>query len=361
MRVIRSRNVNGLFVEGLQHLGSVGESGDSRAGRVIVAPTPVMSVYERPMERVLLDAKRDANPFFHLMEGLWMLAGRDDAAFLDNYVKDFGSRFAENGVIHGAYGKRWRTSLGFDQLDEIVRRLRADPTDRQCVLQMWDATQSIEDAHQTYAGGDDLQGSWKDRPCNTHCYFRVRTDRETDLGGPVSQVVLDMTILCRSNDIVWGAYGANAVHMSMLMEYVAGRVGVGVGTMYQLSNNYHAYVDMLDKIGDPEDLDGNDPYDDGVVHSIAMAHDWESWDSDLHKFMSWHDWLWSQTSEFTDISVGVHNRAENSWFSNVAVPVVQTAWHWRRKDHHAAVLCSRDIEAPDWSLACREWIDRRIE
>jgi thymidylate synthase len=314
---------------------------------------------------VLLDSKRDANPFFHLMEGLWMLAGRDDSAFLDNYVRDFGSRFAENGVVHGAYGKRWRTALGFDQLEEIVRRLRKDPTDRQCVLQMWDATLAHA-AEDIAFGSEDLIGgqAWKDRPCNTHCYFRVRLEQPQErdaAGGAEPFPVLDMTICCRSNDIVWGAYGANAVHMSMLMEYVAGRVGVGIGTMYQLSNNYHAYVDMLDKIGDPEDLDGSDPYDDGVVHSVAMAENWATWDRDLHKFMVWHDWLWSQTSEYTDVSIGVHNWPENSWFSEVAANVVRAMWHWRRKDYHAAILCAKDIKAPDWSLACREWLFRRMD
>jgi thymidylate synthase len=55
--------------------------------------------------------------------------------------------------------------------------------------------------------------------------------------------VLDLTVLCRSNDVVWGAYGANAVHFSVLQEYLAGRIGVDVGVMYQFSNNYHGYVD----------------------------------------------------------------------------------------------------------------------
>ena len=357
MHVIRSRNVNGLFVEGLQHLASVGEHGDSRAGRVVTAPWPVMSVYESPQERVLLDSRRDANPFFHLMEGLWMLAGRDDAAFLDNYVKDFGSRFAENGIVHGAYGKRWRTSLGFDQLDEIVCRLRADPTDRQCVLQMWDASDQTNQCLECgWKGSDDLIGSWKDRPCNTHCYFRIRemaTALVQDYAKVQSGPVLDMTICCRSNDIVWGAYGANAVHMSMLMEYVAGRVGVGVGTMYQLSNNYHGYVDMLDKIGDPDGLDGSDPYEDGVVRSVAMADDWESWDDDLTQFMAWHE----------NIGVDALHSAsfKNKWFMDVAAPIAATNWLWKRKQHEDAMQQVRKIAAPDWRTACQEWLNRRID
>ena len=41
---------------------------------------------------------------------------------------------------------------------------------------------------------------------------------------------LQMTVHCRSNDIIWGTYGANAVHFSILQEYVAARIGVDLGT-----------------------------------------------------------------------------------------------------------------------------------
>jgi thymidylate synthase len=378
MQVIKARNVNTLFLSGLELLGEIGEPSDSRAGRVIVAPTPVMSIYNQPCERVLFDAKRDANPFFHLMEGLWMLAGRQDTAFLNNYVKDFGSRFGEiiqprmaddvynsRGVIHGAYGHRWRHTFGFDQLDEIVGRLRKDPTDRQCVLQMWDASQ-YEEYHGVQGeyvyGSDDLNGSWKDRPCNTHCYFRVQETTRAlvqDYAVTPSGPVLDMTILCRSNDIVWGAYGANAVHMSMLLEYVAGRVGVGVGMMYQLSNNYHGYVRELDRIGDPRDLDGSDPYDDGIVHSVTMAEEnWEAWDRDLLLFMQWHDHLWTLDKDSMDIDTPDGFR--NLWFHVVAGKVAQVNWLWKQKRSQEALSLTYQIEAPDWQLACREWISRRL-
>ena len=230
MIVLAGTNVNDLYTQGITLIQENGKPDKSRAGDVLVMPCPVMSVYEKPMERVLFDQRRDANPFFHLFEGLWMLSGSNDVDPLTHYVKDF-SRFAEDdGVIHGAYGYRWRTEFGFNQLDVIVQKLRTNPQDRQAVLQMWDCSMC-----------DDLTLDWKDRPCNTHCYFRAR-DGE-----------LDMTIMCRSNDIIWGAYGANAVHFSMLLEYMAGRIGIRVGKMYQFSNNYHAYVNMLEKVGTPKD------------------------------------------------------------------------------------------------------------
>lgn len=258
MHVLRVRNVCEALPAGLEYLLREGRREESRAAPVLVAPQPVTTVYERPTERVLFSAVRDANPFFHLAESLWMLAGRNDAALLNNFVADFGARFAESasgepnaeddGRVHGAYGHRWRSALGFDQLDAVVERLRNNPGDRQCVIQMWDCTPWTFDLETV--GCDDLRGDWRDRPCNTHVYLRVRQDLFPPSMGTEQEwrPVLDLTVCCRSNDVVWGAYGANAVHFSVLQEYLAARVGVGVGRMYQVSNNYHAYESELARL-----------------------------------------------------------------------------------------------------------------
>lgn len=239
---------------GLELLLSEGVAEDSRAGRVIVAPWPVTTAYTHPRERVLFSAIRDANPFFHLVEALWMIAGRSDAGLLNLFVRDFGDRYAEpGGDIHGAYGHRWRGHFWrdnhvvppgaapgrhIDQLDEAVRILKEDPTSRQVVIAMWDPTIDL--------GVPGL----KDRPCNTHIYLRVRMTEAMVSGDQMTGAgpVLDLTVMCRSNDIIWGAYGANAVHFSVLQEYLAARIGVDVGTFYQVSNNFHAYEKELHRL-----------------------------------------------------------------------------------------------------------------
>ena len=50
-----------------------------------------------------------------------------------------------------------------------------------------------------------------------------------------------MTVCNRSNDMLWGAYGANAVHMSMLQEYLASRLEIAVGEYTQISDSFHVY------------------------------------------------------------------------------------------------------------------------
>src|ERR1700676_933861 len=109
MHVIKVRNVGQALPLGIDYLLTHGCREESRAGPVIVAPEPVSTVYARPQERVLFSAARNANCFFHIFEALWLLAGRNDAVWLDQFVHDFLSRFAESdGRLHGSYGHRWR-------------------------------------------------------------------------------------------------------------------------------------------------------------------------------------------------------------------------------------------------------------
>ena len=228
---IRARNVQQAYARGLSLLRREGVLTDTRNGPAWVHPEPVMMVYERPRERVLIDPVRNANPFFHLMESIWMLAGRRDVKSIGRYIGSL-KKYSDDGVIYnGAYGHRWREHFGIDQIVEIVEKLRKNPLDRRIVLQMWDAEQ-------------DLLSDSLDIPCNNLCYFRARRE-------PAWGMVLDMTVVCRSNDAIWGAYGANAVHFSVLQEFVAAAAGMRMGMMWQLSNNLHAYVDMANKVGEP--------------------------------------------------------------------------------------------------------------
>lgn len=350
MKVLRARNVCDLLPLGLDLLAHEGAREDSRAGPVVVYPTPVTSVYEQPTERVLRSARRDANPFFHLFEALWMLAGRNNATSLNRYVRDFGERFAEyDGRIHGAYGSRWRRALGHDQLNVVVDKLQKNPYDRQCVIQMWDA-------RAPGIGSDDLLGDWKDRPCNTHVYLRVRELNTHDRITSSDERVLDLTVLCRSNDIVMGAYGANAVHFSFLQEYLAGRIGVGVGVMYQVSNNYHGYVRDLDRIGDPRAmLEEQDPYATEGWSPSLIGNAWEHWDTDLQEFMLFHEKLWELGGQPFIL------KSSNAWFQHTAMPLVMANFFRVRGKQDTALSWARRIDSTDWRVACVEWLGRRAE
>lgn len=338
-------NVNEALDVGLRWLyGHNGQSEESRNGPVRVSPEPVITTYYKPQQRVLFSPMRDANPFFHLFESLWMLAGRNDLA----YPKTFNSRFGEYSddglTVHGAYGHRWRNWFGYDQLTEIIEELRANPQSRRCVLSMWDAemgfVSDFEQGKFSSTTPSDLftaTHGGKDVPCNTHIYFRVRDGK------------LDMTILCRSNDILWGAYGANAVHFSVLMEYIAFHVGVPMGRMIQFSNNYHAYTDVVG----------------GVDRARALAEDSAKHDLYRLKHLGTQPLITSnsftnEVAEFVETGVeNDHNDYTEPFLQYTALPMLNAWRSWKEKDFIRAEADARNIRADDWREASVAWIARR--
>lgn len=332
MFVVDVRNVHDALPEGLRTIDIYAERRESRNGDVMVMPGPTTTVYRRPTERVLFHPERDANPFFHFFEGLWMLAGRNDVEFLTRYVKRMATFSDDGETLHGAYGHRWRQHFGFDQLGHVMAALCKNPDDRRNVVQMWDATV-------------DLGRVGKDLPCNTQIYFT------RDSSG-----ALDMTVCCRSNDLIWGTTGANAVHFSMLQEYMAAGMGCKVGVYYQMSNNYHAYVDTYEPlkclIGKTDDgcreITGN-PYTDGSVEPWKMINTpIEEWQQDLQMFLD------------EGMVVGIRD----PFFRKVAQPI--RAAHWAYKNIEGMARFDKAAEAlekcaaTDWWLGCQQWLDRRF-
>ena len=181
----------------------------------------------------------------------------------------------------------------------------------------------------------------KDVPCNTHAYFDLR-------GG-----ALNMTVCNRSNDALWGAYGANAVHFSILLEYMAARIGVPMGVYRQFSNNLHLYTDVVprdDIITMAQDVQGTDLYNQPNCPDTAplVDCDLELWHNDLHRFMM-NDGLpnpYGWTSHF---------------ISNTAVPMYLAWENYKKNGAAAALLTCEEIGAWDWRLACTQWMERRVK
>ena len=322
MQIISARNVSEALILGLQAVNEEGLLRDSRNGPVKVFEYPVTTVYEKPDERVVFYPDRDANPYFHFMEGLWMIAGRNDVEWISRFNASIAN-YSDDGVtFHGAYGYRWRKHFGFDQIDIIAEQLRANPDDRRIVLQMWDPKV-------------DLARGGKDFPCNTAIKFRIVDGR------------LDMTVENRSNDMIWGAYGANAVHFSMLQEYVAAKIGVSLGHYWQVSTNFHSYMDTLKKHSALLLEKPSSPYHTGEVGPFRMVNvNILDWESQLEVFMQEGDRAMGYTDPF---------------FKRVAVPLLQSHRAFKQKDFAKAIALAEGCMAKDWSRATVEWLGRRIK
>ena len=332
MHVLNVRNVHQALPVGLHLLETEGRWTENRnsgtMGRALVFPMAVTTVYQRPLERVIFWAQRDANPFFHLYESLWMLGGRNDLAPLLRYVSTFG-QFSDNGdTLHGAYGHRWRHWFGRDQLSLICHQLKANSNDRRAVLQMWDA--SI-----------DLGLGGKDVPCNLIATFQVNK----------ATTGLDLVVFCRSNDVVWGTYGANAVHFSYLLEYVARQSGYPVGSYSQVSVNYHAYEKTLDGLKRmPRATAASkvyDPYTAGEVKPVPLPS--KHLDYKIQKLLEWVD----SDYEVTQV-------LDTSWERMVA-DVLYSHYLFKGFGVGTAMehLEKTGSIQTDWGLAAYEWLTRR--
>lgn len=334
---IHARNVNDALPSGLRYLSSRGTREPSRVGEVVVANGPVVTIYQKPMERVLFSPVRDANPFFHLFEALWMLSGSDQLPWVVQFNKRFNTYSDDGGLTQpAAYGHRWRKYFGYDQLRGIVRELRARPDSRRAVLAMWDGGGDAAregDLSRAAVGSADI-------PCNTHAYFRIVEGR------------LDMTVMCRSNDLLWGAHGANAVHFSVLQEFIATLVEVPMGVLYQFSNNYHYYTEIVaDPMAMAMDAEAYNLYATERVEPMAMFQDPDAFIRELDEFIQWASpqmVLGSPTPMFNE-----------PFLDGVAVPM-RAAWEaHKKKDYGTAEALCGGIRADDWRIACRQWMERR--
>jgi hypothetical protein len=304
----------------------------------------------RPLERIVFWPERDYNPAFVLYEALWMLTGRNDLEPLTRYVRDFGKYSDDGATLHGAYGFRWRhhflpASLmaeNIDQLQVIAHRLRENPRDRRSILAMWDPSADLHT--------DD---SWKDLPCNTTA--TLQRDREGRL---------NLTVFCRSNDILWGTYYANAFHFSMLLEYMAHWIGCDVGTYEQISVNYHAYEATAKPFYDVfanrthQDILGADPYASGTVRPILMNSD-----GDIEHVNRLIERLLDDADYGYSNDINVPDPSAEPW--SYSIHCVLKAHHsWRtlaapERFDRALELLETSAPSIDWIASMKQWITSR--
>jgi thymidylate synthase len=338
MRVIEAAGINDAYVSGMQLMARYGQRSESRYGDVLVVPQPVTTVYSHPYHRVLFHPQRDANPFFHLIEALWMLAGRNDCELLV-YLLPRMAEFSDDGhTFHAPYGHRWRhwhpdhpTEHSYsDQIANVIEILRKNPRDRRCIIQMWDPAR-------------DLNRSGKDFPCNTTIKVEI------DVIGR-----LNLYVFNRSNDIILGCYGANMVQMSVLQEYLAAQIGADIGVYEQISTNFHTYTDTWERkwplVEDPK-------YATRKVIATPIVSNPETFDEENRYTID----ILTQNKVISPILAGV---MRNSIFPHIVEPMMWAYGLYKNDEMtHALSAIYEAINRHgryDWLVAGEEWLTRRL-
>lgn len=305
-------NAPEAYTDGLWKLAICGVEGESRNGRVITIPGPTTLEIVNPMERVLFHPTRDANPYFHLMEFVWMMAGSNDAEWISQFNKRM-MEYADDNILRGAYGWRWANPS--PQVSDAIALLQESPGTRQAVLSMWDPTY------------DGPSARTSDRPCNTHIYLRGDRGR------------LDMTVCNRSNDFLWGMLGSNVVHMTMLHELIARATGLPLGFYRVFTNNLHVYPDMprFEEIWN--DRTDYDYYD--RVSPLPILQENETYEEFV-----------GDAKQMVEHGLPFSYRTE--WFRTVAEPMHEAYLYPEMREE-----LNSTIAAQDWRLVCQEWCARR--
>lgn len=198
----------------------------SRAGQTKELLGAAFCIHD-PRQRWVTSREPSINPAFAIAEVVWIVSGRQDAAFL-NYWNPKLPHFAGTGkTYHGAYGYRIRKNLGLDQLDRAYQALRQNPDTRQVVLQIWDSTIDFP----------NLDGSpaAQDIPCNICSFAKIRNGK------------LEWTQILRSNDLFLGV-PHNFVQFTSLQEILAAWLDVEVGHYRHVADCLHIYERDQDNV-----------------------------------------------------------------------------------------------------------------
>lgn len=325
MNTITARNTNTLQPQLHALFRCKGKVQASRNGDTLVLDGPTMVEIQKPWERVSMCPVRDANPFFHAIEAMAMLADFNSVALLSRYAKNMLS-FSDDGLTYNAfYGSRIRHTWG-DQLQQAVKDLRADPDSRRVVVQIWDPMDSTRES--------------LDKACNMSIVFKIRDGK------------LIMNTFNRSNDAIWGfGGGANVVHFSYFMEYVATELGIAMGSWYHVSADMHIYLgnpkwEKLKHITDP---------------TAALNHP----EPIYQPVMFWS----KQGLRFTETLRGflhdvLNNRLAAAYrdfpfIDHTLRPLALSHQAYVAGDQPRALGLALKIKDTSWSSACYEWLKRR--
>jgi|ERR1051326_831620 thymidylate synthase len=220
-----------------------------------------LTTLERPLERYLFLPKRYNDVFAQFAETMWVLAGREDIAWLSRYLPR-ASDFSDDGhTWHGAYGPRLRRwTGGVDQLDKVRRLLSEDPASRRAVMMLFDPARDFVNS--------------RDIPCNNWLSWIARDGK------------LHLSVAIRSNDAMWGFSGINAFEWSIVQEMMAYWTGFDVGNATYFATSFHLYdyhFQRAEQIG--EGFHGLTPYDFGIGRTAFQTH-WSDFPAKLNRWFS---------------------------------------------------------------------------
>lgn len=217
--MLKFRTVDDAFRGLLTRVLTDGDVVESRNGTTLELAAEIVTI-EQPLKRFLHSPGRNNNPFASIAETMWVLAGRNDLAYLTPYLKRAPNYSDDGGhTWRAGYGPRLRNWKGVDQVAEVRALLDASPISRRAVISLFDPATDYVDS--------------LDIPCNNWMHFTVHDGR------------LNISVVARSTDIWFGFSAINAFEWSVLLEMMARWLHLEVGTMTFFTSSLHLYAEYV--------------------------------------------------------------------------------------------------------------------
>jgi thymidylate synthase len=303
MKTIVAASASELFLAAAHAVLAHGEVASPRGletrellGAHLVLTDPRNRLIDVPPVRML-------NPAFAVAEAVWILSGSDDPWIFD-YNKNL-ARYADHGVLQGAYGPRMRSWHGrVDQLDQVRRLLLKDPHSRQGVIQLFDPER-------------DRQGH-RDVPCTLGYRFFLRGGR------------LHMRTTMRSQD-VWLGLPYDLFAATLLQELLAGWLGAAIGEYHHTVDSLHLYsydeqraLALPANLPTPVPMDAVDTPWDGFDDLLArvLLDDlpagaqelWHAFASVMASYRDWRSGRFANAQSRAQHTPGPLGRALERWY-----------------------------------------------
>ena len=273
---------------------------------------PASFELRNPRARVLLVEGRRINPAFAIAEALWILSG-SEAPWIFDYNSKL-KQYANDGILRGAYGPRLRNWCGqIDQLDNVRRTLRDEPTSRRAIIQIYDPG-SVAEGH-------------LDIPCTISHHFLIRDG------------CLHLFTTMRGQDL-WLGLPYDIFYNTVLQELMAGWIGVPIGSYYYHADSLHLYAHDMPSA---RSLSTNRPGRSAAMTPIHI--EWEQRDEliaailggslprnhslatlamTLESYRHWKSGSYSKAADLAAAVGGPLGNAARLWYSHLSSLMPQT-------------------------------------
>ncbi|MBD3778254.1 MAG: hypothetical protein IE923_03180 [Micrococcales bacterium] len=301
----------------LHRLLTHGDPVDSRNGPTLELAAQKITI-THPTERFLFSPGRNNNPFAAIAEAMWVIAGRNDLAYLTPYLRR-APRYSDDGGLtwRAGYGPRLRNWQGVDQVFHVYSALTAAPESRRAAMSLFDPASDFSTS--------------ADVPCNNWLHFLTRNGR------------LDLNVAARSTDIWFGFSAINIFEWSLLLEMMARWLRLDVGTLTFFTSSLHLYQEHRERAQRVLELSNEAP---GYIGDTQLRYDTDF----AHAGLAHQTWMDLERqvrggADLDDLTVSLSDPMLLGYIQAIDV-------FWAFKRHvGAAALASRIARFADTDLA----------